>query len=58
MVKKLHEHNITINDMRRQNKKAHDMQKKAISRRALHQVFNTYYRDQVKALCKAIYGSE
>ena len=58
MTKKLHEHNVTINDIRRRNKKTRDMQKRAISRRALHRVFNAYYRDQVRALYRAIYGPE
>ena len=58
MIKKPHDHNVTINDIRRKNKRTSDLRKKGVSKQALHQVFDTYYRDQVRALYKAISGAE
>lgn len=54
MVGKLHSHRVTIGSRRRVNKKKNDMMKKTISKEALNQVFNSYYRDQVRALYRAV----
>ncbi|MBD3426328.1 MAG: hypothetical protein GF409_03740 [Candidatus Omnitrophica bacterium] len=53
MMKKLHTHKVTLNEKRRQNKKANDVRSKN-SKRAVEQVFNAYYRDQVRALYRVV----
>ena len=50
MAGKLHTHKVTINEKRRTNKKANDLLKKGVSKDNLQQVFDAYYRDQVRAL--------
>jgi len=56
MATKKHTHEVTINDRRRTGKTLTDLRKKGIPQKDLRQVFNTYYRDQVRELCKAIYN--
>ena len=54
MAKKLHKHSVTLGQRRRDNKKAEDILKKGVSKEALTRVFNTYYRDQVRALYRTV----
>ena len=54
MAGKFHTHKVTINEKRRTNKKANDLLKKGVSKDNLQQVFDAYYRDQVRALYKVI----
>ncbi len=56
MARKLHTHKVTINDQRRVNKEASDLSKKGVSKKTLNQVFNAYYKDQVRALYRAVTG--
>jgi hypothetical protein len=54
MAKKLHTHKVTLNEKRRQNKKANDARRKSGKNGSVEQVFNAYYRDQVRALYQVI----
>ena len=54
MVAKLHTHKVTLSERRRRNKKANDVRRKGSTKKELEQVFNSYYRDQVRALYKVI----
>ena len=51
---KTYSHKVTINDKRRTNKRTTDMMKRGVSKRTLQNVFDTYYRDQLKALYRAV----
>ena len=54
MARKLHTHKVTINDQRRANKKTTDSKKKGTSKKVISEVFNNYYKDQVRALYRAV----
>ncbi|MBU0683967.1 MAG: hypothetical protein ABIH85_00555 [Candidatus Omnitrophota bacterium] len=54
MAVKLYTHKVTISDKRRKNKKRVGVLKKGMSKDALSQVFNLYYRDQVRALYRTV----
>lgn len=54
MGKKLHKHNVTFSDRKRDKKKTTDMMGKDISKEPLSFVFNTVYKDQVRALYREI----
>ncbi|MDD5634382.1 MAG: hypothetical protein PHW46_03800 [Candidatus Omnitrophica bacterium] len=57
MTKKMFTHKVTIAEKRRTNKSTSDLfRKKDVSKRALIHVFNSYYKDQVKALYKTVVG--
>lgn len=58
MAAKLYSHKVTIADKKRQRKRTTDMAGKAVSRRALFQAFNTYYKGPVSALYKTIFGDK
>jgi hypothetical protein len=45
---------MTINDRRRENKAKNDLMSKSVNPGDLTQVFNTYYKDQVAALYRAV----
>ena len=51
---KLHTHRVTINDKRRSRKKQRDTLERGIPKDALSHVFESYYRDQVRALWRAV----
>jgi len=53
MQEKIHSHRVMLNDQRRDNKKATDAFAEA-RQSAMVNVFNMYYRDQVKELYKMI----
>ncbi len=55
---KLHSHRVTLGERRRSNKKRSDMLRKGVDKGELQQVFNTYYKDQVKALYRAIFRNK
>ncbi len=54
MVKKLHVHNLTIGGKRTVGKKTRDIREKNMPKKNVQNVFDTYYRDQVRALYRAI----
>lgn len=54
MVKKLHTHNVTIGGKRKVSKQTADISKKSMPKKDVQNVFDTYYRDQVRALYRAI----
>jgi hypothetical protein len=54
MNEKLHSHRVSINDKRRTNKKRSDLSRKDLRSKDIQQVFNMYYRDQVRALYRAV----
>jgi len=54
MTAKLYTHKVTINDKRRKNKKQTDLARKKTSKGSVNQVFNLYYRDQVRALYRTV----
>ena len=54
MAQKLHTHKVTINEKRRTNKKTSDLKKRGASKKALGDVFNAYYKDQVRALYRSV----
>jgi lysine/ornithine N-monooxygenase len=58
MKKKLYSHKVAINEKRRTNKKISDFQSKKVEKKAIKEVFNCYYRDQLRALYNAIYNSQ
>lgn len=53
-MKKRYSHRVNISDKRRDNKKVSDLSNKGHDKKALQSVFNSYYRDQVRALYRAI----
>ncbi len=58
MKKQLHTHKVTISEKRRTNKKVSDFKSKTTDKKAITEVFNSYYRDQVRALYNAVYNSK
>ena len=56
MVNKNFSHKITINEKRRENKRASDVSGKVVSKKAVRNVFENYYKDQVRALYRAVVG--
>lgn len=49
-------HNVVINVRRRENKRVSDAShNRNVSRKAVRQVFDAFYKDQVKALYRAIW---
>lgn len=51
-----YEQKVTISDLRRDNKRKSDLLSRGIQPVVVQQVFNTYYKDQVSALYKAVCG--
>ncbi|NQT32137.1 MAG: hypothetical protein HQ594_00515 [Candidatus Omnitrophica bacterium] len=54
MTVKRYSQKVTINDKKRDNKRRSDALNKGGSKENIHQVFNTYYKDQVRALYRAV----
>ena len=54
MTTKNYSHKVTINDQRRENKRATDISSKGTGKKALQSVFESYYKDQVRALYRAV----
>lgn len=54
MSKKQYKHNVSINDKRRDRKRTADFMSKDAGKESLQVVFNTLYRDQVRALYRTI----
>jgi len=57
MKQKLHSHKVSLNDRRRDKKMANDTLKKGSEVKQVKQMFDTYYKDQVRALYRVISGS-
>ena len=56
MNTKNYSHKVTINDRRRENKRTTDISKKGTGKKAIQSVFESYYKDQVRALYRAVSG--
>ena len=56
MTTKNYSHKVTINDRRRENKRATDISNKGAGKKSLQSVFESYYKDQVRALYRAVSG--
>ena len=54
MTTKRYTHKVTLNDKRRNNKKQTDSLSRKTSKNSIHQVFNLYFRDQVRALYRTV----
>ncbi len=54
MTAKRFSHKVSINERRRTNKKSSDFSGKGSGQKNMKDVFNTYYKDQVKALYRAV----
>jgi hypothetical protein len=55
MGTKLHTQHVSINDQRRENKKVSDVKRNGSPKQAIRQVYNSYYKDQVRALYNAVF---
>lgn len=51
---KLYSQRVTINDRKRDRKRKVDLLKRGVSKEAYNHVFESYYRDQVRALWRAV----
>jgi hypothetical protein len=58
MKSKLYTHEVSINAKRRQNKRSSDVLKKAGKGENVQRVFDAYYKDQVRALYRAVEGDK
>lgn len=58
MRKKRYEQNVTLNDRRRDKKRTNDAMSKSGGARGLQHVFNTLYKDQVRALYRVVSRSK
>ena len=58
MPKKQYKHNVSLNDKRRDRKRTADFMSKDAGKESLQVVFNTLYRDQVRALYRTISKSK
>jgi hypothetical protein len=56
MIKRNYSHKVSINERRRDNKKMADLNCKMVSKKEVSNVFETYYKNQVRALYKAVVG--
>lgn len=56
MTKNNYSHKVTINQRRRENKQMSDMNSKVVSKKEVRNVFETYYKNQVRALYRAVFG--
>ena len=54
MTPKLHNHKVSLNQRRRDKKMTHDTLKKSIASSDVKQMFDAYYKDQVRALYRAV----
>lgn len=54
MTKKNYSQKVTINDQRRENKRVSDMGNKTVSKKMVRNVFETYYKNQLRALYRAV----
>ena len=58
MKRTLHSHKVTINGKRRANKQISDCKNKGFQNKEMKEVFDSYYKNQVRALYRAICDSE
>ena len=56
MTKNNYSHKVTINERRRDNKMVSDLNSKPVSKKEVRNVFETYYKNQVRALYRAVFG--
>ena len=56
MTSRNYSHKVSICDQRRQNKRANDVSRKGVEKKVLQSVFESYYKDQVRALYRAVSG--
>lgn len=56
MKRKLYSHKVTINEKRRTNKQVSDLRNKNVQSKAIKEVFDTYYKNPVRALYNAVYN--
>ena len=56
MTKKNYSQKVMISDKRRENKRVSDLNNKAVSKEVVTGVFETYYKNQVRALYRAVSG--
>ena len=55
MAEKFYSHQVNLNQKRRTRKSSNDLINKGQNpKRSLNEVFNTYYKDQVRALYRAV----
>ena len=56
MTQNKHSHKVTINEKRRENKRTADMSGKPVFKKIEKNIFETYYRNQIRALYRAVLG--
>lgn len=54
MTGKFYTHKLTMNDRRRMNKQTSDARKPGVPKAALQEVFNNFYKDQLRALYRVV----
>ncbi|MFH1798943.1 MAG: hypothetical protein ABH844_06410 [Candidatus Omnitrophota bacterium] len=54
MVEKLHTHKVVLGDRHGANKRTSGMRKHGTSKGPLREIFDTYYRNQVRALYRVV----
>jgi len=54
MAAKMYDHRVTISEKRRNNKRKNDLVSKGSSKKDAQQIFDLYYKDQVRALYRAV----
>ena len=50
----MYDHRVTISEKRRNNKRKNDLVSKGSSKKDAQQIFDLYYKDQVRALYRAV----
>lgn len=58
MAAKHHTHKVNISDRRRTNKKLTDIHKKSVLKKDVQEIFDTYYKNQLRALYRAVNGDK
>ena len=54
MTEKFYSHQVNLNQRRRTRKSTNDLMSKGTPKGGLNEVFNAYYKDQVRALYRAV----
>ncbi|MDD4956122.1 MAG: hypothetical protein PHH49_00415 [Candidatus Omnitrophica bacterium] len=57
MPGKLHMHKVTLSERKREKKRTEDGMRRAVPKEAIKHAFDSYYRDQVRALYKRVINS-
>jgi len=58
MGKKVNVHKVTLSSRRREKKRTSDLLQKGVSRKTVKNVFDTYYKDSVMSLYRAIFKNK